>query len=146
MNLKDLDQGQDSFLDIIANLVGVLIILVVLVGAQATSSLVAPPEEESTVELQKQEVDEAAEDLVFEELKSKLQSELSAQELVENKLRLDRTRLELEANDEKMLAQQLATRRHAMLTQLEFVRNAHEGRKKEIADQLDQKQQEQLRT
>jgi hypothetical protein len=41
MSFIDLDEGQDSFLDIVANLVGVLIILVVVVGAQATSSFIA---------------------------------------------------------------------------------------------------------
>ena len=145
MNLKNLDQGQDSFLDIIANLVGVLIILVVIVGAQATSSLIAPAApEESKVELQTVEVNDAADDLAFEELKTELQSQLSSQALTENKLRVDRARLEMQANDEKKLAQQLATRRHAMLIQLETVREHHENHKKEIASQLDQRQKEQL--
>jgi len=36
--------GQDAFLDIVANLVGILIILVVLVGAQARSNASNPPE------------------------------------------------------------------------------------------------------
>lgn len=38
--------GQDAFLDIVANLVGILIILVVLVGAHARSSASNPPEPE----------------------------------------------------------------------------------------------------
>ena len=38
MAIREITTGQDSFLDIVANLVGVLIILVVIVGAQATSA------------------------------------------------------------------------------------------------------------
>ena len=38
MSLKQITTGQDSFLDIVANLVGILIILVVVVGAQASAS------------------------------------------------------------------------------------------------------------
>ena len=37
MAIREITTGQDSFLDIVANLVGVLIILVVIVGAQALS-------------------------------------------------------------------------------------------------------------
>lgn len=145
MNLKDLDQGQDSFLDIIANLVGVLIILVVIVGAQATSNLVAPVEQEPAVDLQAIAAVEEAEDLAFEELATKMKSELSIHEQSANKLRLDRARLEMQANDEKRLAQQLATRRHAMLMQLEVVRRQHQARKDEVAKELDQQQQERLK-
>lgn len=36
---QDLDNGQDSFLDVVSNIVGILIILVVVVGAQVKSGL-----------------------------------------------------------------------------------------------------------
>ena len=35
--INNLNDGQDSFLDIVANLVGILIILVVVVGASASN-------------------------------------------------------------------------------------------------------------
>ena len=38
MSIKRITTGQDSFLDIVANLVGILIILVVVVSAQAGSA------------------------------------------------------------------------------------------------------------
>ncbi|QEG23932.1 hypothetical protein [Mariniblastus fucicola] len=141
MSLNNLNEGQDSFLDIIANLVGVLIILVVIVGAQATSGLLAEPDTESAVA---QQAEEAEQDLAFETQKVNLQAEQASRELVSSKLRLDLARLEMQANDEKRLAQQLATRRHTMLMQLEFVRAKHEQRKKEVRDELNQQQQKQL--
>ena len=149
MSFKNLDQGQDSFLDIIANLVGVLIILVVIVGAQATSKMLSVTEKEPATEQHavvnvEQNADEAAEDLAFEELKAKMQSELASREHTANKIRLDRARLEMQANDEKKLAQQLATRRHNMLMQLELVREKHNQRKNEIANELGERQREQL--
>ena len=36
---QDLENGQDSFLDVVSNIVGILIILVVVVGAQVKSGL-----------------------------------------------------------------------------------------------------------
>lgn len=146
MSFRNLDQGQDSFLDIIANLVGVLIILVVIVGAQATSNLLSPPEKEAVNEAHAElKANEAAADLAFEELKASMQSELASREHTANKLRLDRARLEMQANDEKKLAQQLAARRHNMLMQLEMVRERHNKRKDEFADKLDERQKEQLK-
>ena len=139
MSLRDLDAGQDSFLDIIANLVGVLIILVVVVGAQATATITAKP---APPEIQQ---DVAIDDLAFEKQQAELKSELSTLESVSVKFKVDRARLEQQADHEKMLAQDLATRRHAMLMQLEAVGAQHEQKKKELRDQLDEKQQQQLK-
>ena len=153
MSLKNLDQGQDSFLDIIANLVGVLIILVVIVGAQATSSMVSLSENEATseaqleiaaAEAQAEAQAEAEADLAFEQLESKMKAELSVLEDAANKFRYDRIRLQQQTDDEKRLAQQLATRRHAMLVQLEAVRAIQKERKQEVLNKLNQQQQKQL--
>lgn len=145
MRSIDLDEGQDSFLDIVANLVGVLIILVVVVGAQATSSLVAPPSEPvASVTPEVSMIDEAAEDEAFETQRAKLKSELGSLESTATKLRYDRFRLAQQTDDEKRLSQQLATRRHAMLMQLEVMRSKHEKRKQEIVDKLDLKQRRQF--
>ena len=60
MNDEQTSMGQDSFLDIVANLVGILIILVVVVGAQAQSSWQqseAPAEYATELESVKQDVE-----------------------------------------------------------------------------------------
>ena len=141
MSLRNLDDGQDSFLDIIANLVGVLIILVVIVGAQATANFVS----ESDSQPETVEQSNAAEDkLAFEQKQAELKSELATHELVATKFKHDRAKLELQTNREKQLAQQLATRRHAMLVQIEAVRSVRDQKKRDIQNQLSQKQQKQL--
>lgn len=140
MSLRNLDDGQDSFLDIIANLVGVLIILVVVVGAQATAKLVTSSEPEPEVA----QVQSAEETLAFEEKQAEMKSQLSSFEFTANKLILDNAKLEQRANREKEIAQQLATRRHAMLVQLETVRALHEQKKAELREEMNQQQREQL--
>ena len=148
MSFKNLNEGQDSFLDIIANLVGVLIILVVVVGAQATSSLVSQQSEQAAaipeVAQTEEVIEEPESDLAFEQKSSQLRAELSKLESTAEKFRFDRIRLEQQADDERMIGQQLATRRHAMLMQLETVRAAHEKRKQQLSDKLDLQQQAQL--
>lgn len=54
---QNLDNGQDSFLDVVSNIVGILIILVVIVGAQVKSGLTTcrMEEFEKTKNIQKQE-------------------------------------------------------------------------------------------
>ncbi len=141
MSLRNLDDGQDSFLDIIANLVGVLIILVVIVGAQATAKIVSKSESASEAAGQTQA---AEDDLAFESQQAKMKSELSSFEFTANRFKLDRAKLEQQTNREKQLAQQLATRRHAMLVQLETVRAKHEQQKLEAHVSLNQQQQKQL--
>jgi len=81
--------GHDSFLDIVANLVGILIILVVVVGAQAGAALVpAAPSESTTASLQAK-TEELAKQLETEKLKSlslnddraKLEANIQTEEL-----------------------------------------------------------------
>ena len=141
MSFIDLDEGQDSFLDIVANLVGVLIILVVVVGAQATSSFIATRPEAAPAVPQ---VDQAEADRAFEAQQAQLKSELSVLESTATKFRFDRLRLAKQADDEKQLSQELATRRHAMLMQLEVMRAKHKQRKQEIVEKLDLKQRKQF--
>ena len=79
MSLRNLDDGQDSFLDIIANLVGVLIILVVIVGAQATANFVSKQDAEpASVE----QPSSAENNLAFEQRQAELKSELALHEMV----------------------------------------------------------------
>ncbi len=105
MNENDLSQGQDSFLDIIANLVGVLIILVVVVGAQASNSAAEqPPVEDHSGEI------------------SQLEFDLSRTNSRITRLTIDNEELEQQVDKENIFGKALADRRHAMLVQLAQVR------------------------
>ena len=97
--------GQDSFLDIVANLVGILIILVVVVGAQANF---VRSEVASTKDLD----DEIAQRKLA----------LKQSELIVTKLIRDNHDLEAEIREEQKLTAKLADERHAKLMQIEMVR------------------------
>ena len=43
-------QGYDSFLDIVANLVGILLILIIVIGAQAADAMISASSDEPEVE------------------------------------------------------------------------------------------------
>lgn len=105
MGIKEITTGQDSFLDIVANLVGILIILVVVVSAQAST---AP----------KPVVPKA--DLL--EKISTLETEISSRADVVSKLETDNHQLELQIIKENRLAAGLTDQRHQMLVQLEIVK------------------------
>lgn len=135
MKKDSLDAGQDSFLDIIANLVGVLIILVVIVGAQAASSVVSLSENEPVV---------VEDEIDFEKQQAERKAELSTMQSEATKLRVDHAKLEQQANDEKMLAQDLATKRHSMLMAIESVNEKHQSQKQKLLEQLDDRQKRQL--
>jgi hypothetical protein len=105
MSLGQITNGQDSFLDIVANLVGVLIILVVVVGAQATSSW-------KKVEPSQELIGKSDE----------LQLELSRTSDVVLKLHKDNQQLENQIAKESMLTADLAQQRHEMLMQLAVVK------------------------
>ncbi len=105
MSMKQITTGQDSFLDIVANLVGILIILVVVVGAQASASWVKL---EPNTELLDQ----------IEEL----ESEFSRATDVMAKLDADNTHLEQQQLKENQLAAALTDQRHQMLMELEIVK------------------------
>jgi hypothetical protein len=156
MKSEQLDQGQDSFLDIIANLVGVLIILVVVVGAQATSSLVAEskskskqetnvPEEPTPIVVSNDEPShegpsaEGPSDLLSGQI-AELETQLSKSKSLAAKLLYDNQLLDQQIEREKQLASQLINRRHAMLTQMAQVRDIADQRKQE----LDEEQQKKL--
>ena len=145
MSFINLDEGQDSFLDIIANLVGVLIILVVVVGAQATTQLFSEDESVAVLESAKvtMEVD-VEDDSAVEDRISNLESKLSKASSTATRLRSDRKRLEKEARNEKLLAQQLATQRHELLIQLERVAAQRDQRRKEVQQKLSSQQQQKL--
>ncbi len=123
MTLKEIKTGQDSFLDIIANLVGILIILVVVVGAQAKKNWIKTEPNSADI-------------AHVEELKTNLED---ANAIV-NKLTVDNRLLEEQIDREVQLGTQLAKKRHRMLVALEIIKQKI-GQKKE---QLDEQRQVQF--
>ena len=112
------EPGQDSFLDIVANLVGVLIILLVVVGAQAGAAWnVAKSDPESIVRLET------------------LQSEVKHARELEHKVRLDNHELEQKIRVEKQLTNQRKATRDEMLVKLQLAQKLLDERR----DQLDVK-------
>jgi len=105
--INNLDSGQDSFLDIVANLVGILIILVVLVGANASQRVQHAPVQ-------------ADESLEAERLATV--KEIDKQSDLTHKLNVDNQQLELRIREENQLAAALSDKRHRILVQAETLR------------------------
>lgn len=118
--INNLNDGQDSFLDIVANLVGILIILVVVVGASASKrSQEAPVQADAELEA------------TFTATIENIQTE----SYLTQKLRVDNQQLEQQIRAQNHLAAELATQRHRKLVQAETLRL----QAKEIQSQLDAK-------
>ena len=95
--------GQDAFLDIVANLVGILIILVVLVGAHARSNATNPPEPKV--------------DLTEKVTAASLASDQAASRM--NVLIKDNEDIEVLIDQENAVARQLTEVRHQRLVVME---------------------------
>lgn len=115
-NNGPIDIGQDAFLDIIANLVGILIILVVVIGAQATTAWQQPTD------------------------KSKHQAKISELEMIANKkgdvfesMRQENHELKRKLAEENAINKQLASIRQEILVGLESRRTAIEQRKSSLS-------------
>lgn len=121
MSSSNITTGQDAFLDIVANLVGILIILIVIVGANAGAaarrSVSADPEIESQIQL------------------ARLETERQQDALRE--LEVDNEQLEVLIDQEKALSRTLTDVRHQRLVELETVRQLVE-KEKSTLDQRDQ--------
>ena len=113
MSLKKITTGQDSFLDIVANLVGILIILVVVVGAQASASWVHPSPDENLVT----EIDDLKE------------SGLRLTDTIK-KMQLDNEALGEQQAKENRLAADLTDQRHVVLVRLEVLKQKLDEAKK----------------
>lgn len=123
MTLKAITTGQDSFLDIIANLVGILIILVVVVGAQAKKSWIkTEPNSSDTAKIEE------------------LRTDLEKTRTTVTKLTTDNRLLEEQIDREVELGTQLAIKRHRLLVQLDLMKEKVEQEK----DQLDTQRQVQF--
>ncbi len=111
MKPRDLNAGQDSFLDIVANLVGILVILVVLVGAQAQSSWTSQTSD--TEQLQ-----------AVENLQKKLDS--TAWEAKSRQL--ENHELEQKIDTHSSMVERLRKRRQSMLVQISMAKRELEKR------------------
>ena len=112
MRLKEITTGQDSFLDIVANLVGILIILIVVIGAQASSAWSKPKPKVALLE--------KVEDL---------EEQVSRTSNVIAKLNRDNEQLEERIIEENRLSADLTDQRHAMLVQLEMAKREVEKKR-----------------
>ena len=114
MKSGNLNAGQDSFLDIMANLVGILVILVVLVGAQAQSSWNRP-----------------AEDTAKRETIEDLQKQLESAAREARSRQLENEELERKIASHCSVVDQLQEQRHAMLVQMSMVKRELEKKNQE---------------
>jgi len=112
MSIREITTGQDSFLDIIANLVGVLIILVVIVGAHAKQSWV-----------------KVSDDSALTSQIEKMVSDVQDFETTVTKLTADNHLLESTIANEAMIGNSLEQKRHRMLVQIQRVKAELERRR-----------------
>lgn len=126
MSINQITTGQDSFLDIVANLVGILIILVVVVSAQATTSW---RKAEPRTEL----IDTAA----------SLEDQFSKSSDIVAKLEIDNQQLEDRIIEENQLAASLTDQRHQMLVQLEIIKRQMQQKRDENQKRLSSIQDQQ---
>ena len=117
MAIREITTGQDSFLDIVANLVGVLIILVVIVGAQATSAW--------------NEIE--PDDAIADEIVAVEQQIVRASSTVK-RLQIDNHELESDIRTQSMLAAVASEKRHKTLVSLEVVRREVESQRKKLGE------------
>ena len=110
--------GQDAFLDIVANLVGILIILVVLVGAHARTSISSlPPDDQISDQV-------IAANLAADSAVSKMKV-----------LVADNEEIEVLIDQENAVARQLTEVRHQRLVALETLKKQFEIKQQELGEQ-----------
>ncbi len=119
--------GHDAFLDIVANLVGILIILVVIVGAHAGASLGQKA---------------VAIDTQLDEKILKMQEQIAQEQSVTQELLSSIQQLEAKTLSENNMLNSLANQRHKMLIALDEIRQQTKTRMAEH----DEEQQKQLET
>lgn len=125
MTVKQITTGQDSFLDIVANLVGILIILVVIVGAQAKVAWKFESVEQ-----------ESLEDVTA------IDQQLSTVAAQARKLELDNLELQALVAQQVLTAQELGEQRHQLLVEIEMAKQELAQAQTSRQAELDQQQQE----
>ena len=111
--------GQDAFLDIVANLVGILIILVVLVGAHARSNAENPPEPDAAIAQQVSAAEVAAE-----------QASARMKMVIQ-----DNEEVEVLIDQENSVARHLTEVRHKRLVAMEELKQQLAAKKAELDNQ-----------
>ncbi len=119
--INNLNDGQDSFLDIVANLVGILIILVVVVGASASNRA-----HQTSVQP----------DAELESAYAATVDEIESESYLTQKLQTDNQQLEQQIREQNQLAAQLASQRHRKLVQAETLRRQAEEIESKIQAKL----------
>lgn len=125
MTVRQITTGQDSFLDIVANLVGILIILVVIVGAQAKVAWKFESVEQ-----------ESLEDVTA------IDQQLFTVADQARKLELDNLELQALVAQQVLTAQELGEQRHQLLVEIEMAQQQLAQAKASRQAELDQQQQE----
>ncbi len=122
---KSINVGEDSFLDIVANLVGILIILLVIVGANASQQLEqSTPDQEQATKI------------------DALTDQLTRDQLAAEKIYQDNQQMEREIQQQNQLAASLTDRRHRMLVQLELIKQETERQRERLEDRLAEVEQD----
>ncbi len=97
---EKIDDGQDSFLDVVSNLVGILIILVMIAGARVRNAASAPTEPEARAETAREAQERASRQAYVEAVDA----------LDKTREELERTRTETEDFNERALLLESQTR------------------------------------
>jgi len=108
--------GEDSFLDIVANLVGILIILIVVVGAQATASWNQQKEANAEIVSATESVEQ----------------EVKARTAHAKNMKLENDELHAKIRSEQAIAEQLAANRRNLLTFLELSKKELDSRTEKL--------------
>ncbi|MFK8111551.1 MAG: hypothetical protein AB8B91_05100 [Rubripirellula sp.] len=153
-----IDQGHDAFLDIVANLVGILIILVVVLGTQSTAVIEEMKDRAEQEQIEKQDqptyaTDEQLAELGqhsmraaaaqadsnrFETMVKRYDAEIKASQQQRGALMDLLAQAELAWNEKKQELDEEATRAAALQTQLEIAESefaALEGERKRLESQ-----------
>lgn len=127
------EANQDSFLDVVANVVGVLIILVMLVGAQASRSLLAANAPEvASADSEEEQSAENLEKMQKELERASKEAIASQREVLEIATQVARIGIEADASDRERI--QLAMHRQVIEEDLERRRNQLDAERKEEFD------------
>lgn len=116
---SDEAMGYDSFLDVVANLVGILIILVVVVGAQAGSVM-----DSQQTETQKQ----------LTQQRQKLEGELAVHRRQAISIEQDTAELEARLQQERLLAERASMQRDQMQTVVLLGEKSLEEKRSQLVD------------
>jgi len=148
MSVKQITVGQDSFLDIVANLVGVLIILVVVVGAQATSAWQADAKKTDSSQIDQNksnpsQIDPAQSIAALDAEIQTAKTELEVAHDRVRKMEIDNRLLEDQIVQQADVMVDLASQRHHMLVQTQIVEQELEKRREETRLQQQRLTQEQ---